>query len=77
MKLSVKTFRAEGMEAQWGKTRNGAPCIFARDPLAKAKHQRETWWMVDARMWDQAQEIGVREAFKNSTMLGDFFSISA
>jgi len=40
MKLSVKTFRAEGMEARWGKTRKGAPCIFARDPQAKAKHQR-------------------------------------
>ena len=75
MKLSVKTFRAVGLEARWTKTRNGAPCIVVRNPSAKHKHQKETWWMVDNAMWESAKKFGVMEAFDRHTLLGDIFSI--
>ena len=77
MKYSVKTLRAAGLEARWTHNRNGAPIIVCRDPLAKAKHQRETWWHIGQKMWDSMKEVGVREAFDRCTLLGDIFSIRA
>lgn len=69
--------REAGLEAKWGKTRYGRPCLFVRDPQSKNKHQRETWWMVDAKMWDAMKKHGVKLAFDNHTLLGDIFSVNA
>lgn len=77
MAYQVKTFRDAGLEAKWGKLRSGAPAIFARDPSAKSKHQRESWWMVDNSMWQRAAKVGIKQAFEEHTLLGDFFSIPA
>jgi len=78
MKLSVKMFRDEEMEARWGRTHVGAPCMFVRDPAASLKHQRESWWMVTQEMWDSiAGGENPRDAFHAHTMLGDIFSIPA
>lgn len=77
LKYGVKTFREAGLEARWGRTRNGAPMIFARDPNAKSNHQRLEWWMVDNVMWNMAKKVGVLDAFTNCTLLGDMFSIPA
>jgi hypothetical protein len=74
---TVRTFRAHGLEAKWGKVRGGTPAIFARDPQAKLKHQRGVWWYVDAALWKEAQRIGLREAFDRATVLGDLFSVRA
>ena len=76
MDYRVKTFRDAGLEAKWGKTRSGTPCVFARSPDAKSKHQRETWWMVDNAMWKRASVVGIRQAFEEHTLLGDVFSIA-
>lgn len=70
----VADIRAAGLEARWGRTRRGAPIILARDPQARHRHQRETWWCVDRTMWDEAQKVGLREAFDRCTLLGEFFS---
>lgn len=75
LKLSVKTFRAAGLEARWTKTRRGAPAILARDPQGRCPHQRTTWWLVTAALWDDAHKLGLREAFNNHTLLGDVFSV--
>ena len=77
MNYTVETFRAHGMEARWGRTRTGAPIIFARDPQGRCRHQREQWWAVDAGLWVDMQRIGIREAFDLGTILGDFFSVPA
>ncbi len=77
MKYSVKDFRAAGLEAKWGKTSRGAPFIFARDPKATTKHQREKWWLIDGAAFKTMQEVGIREGFNQHTLLGDFFSIAA
>jgi len=77
MEYTVKTFRAAGLEAKWGRNSNGAPIIFARDPQAKYPHQRESWWAMDAGVWKQAEQIGLRGAFDNATLLGDVFSVPA
>ena len=74
---SVKTLRAAGLEARWGRTRNGAPMIFARNPASDLRHQRESWWAVGATMFGQMRAHGVREGFDAMTLLGDFFSIPA
>lgn len=73
--LNVETFRNAGLEAKWTKTRQGAPCMIARYPLADLKHQRDTWWIVSQSMWKDAQKIGVVESFINHTLLGNYFSI--
>jgi hypothetical protein len=77
MDYRVKTFRDAGLEAKWGKTSPyGGPVIYARCPNAKAKHQREQWWMVDHAMWRRASVVGIRQAFEEHTLLGDIFSIA-
>jgi hypothetical protein len=73
--LNVATFRSAGLEARWTKTRSGTPCMVTRNPTAKLKHQRETWWIVDRGMWETAQKIGIVEAFDRHTLLGNFFAI--
>jgi len=75
MNYSVKPMREAGLEAKWTKTRNGAPIIVARYPKAEEKHQRECFWFVDQKMFDNMQEVGIVEAFERATLLGDIFSI--
>lgn len=53
LRYAVATLRAAGLEAKWARTRRGAPIIKARDPGAPTAHQRESWWLVDAAMWDR------------------------
>lgn len=76
-KYSVKTLRAAGLEARWTRTSRGAPIIVARYPEADFPHQRETWWTVDAAMWEAAEKEGIIHAFVMHTLLGEFFSIPA
>ncbi len=68
---TVGTLRAAGLEAKWGRTRWGAPALFAREAGT------DTWWMVDARMWERAKAVGVLAAFHEYTLLGNFFSVPA
>jgi hypothetical protein len=75
IKYSIKTFRAAGLEAKWTHNQSGAPIIVARNPSAKSKHQRETWWMVTKQTWDLMAKVGVAEGFDRATLLGDVFSI--
>jgi len=75
MNYSVKPMREAGLEAKWTKTRSGAPIIVARYPKAEEKHQRERFWFVDQKMFDNMQEVGIVEAFERATLLGDIFSI--
>jgi hypothetical protein len=77
MKNSVKTYRAAGLEAKWGRTRRGAPAIFVRNPSSPNRHQRETWWMVDRSMYELMSKLGVLEGFDSATLLGDLFSVPA
>jgi hypothetical protein len=77
MKYSVKTLREAGLEAKWTKTRNGAPIIVARDPQAKASHQRTTWWAVTAVVWSMMIRDGIKQGFDSCTLLGDLFSVRA
>ena len=72
---NVATFRAAGLEAKWSRTQRGAPIIIARNPVAQLKHQKEIWWYCDHHMWQRASKVGIVEAFTESTLLGDFFSI--
>lgn len=75
LEYRIATFRTGGMEARWSRTRNGQPCILVRLPSAALKHQRETWWLVTQAMWNAMQRDGVREGFKQCTLLGDVFSV--
>ena len=77
MRYSVKTFRAAGLEAKWGRSRSGTPFIFARDPKAIAPHQRNIWWMIDGDAWERMKKVGIREGFTGTTLLGDLFSVPA
>ena len=77
MKLSVKTMREAGLEAKWGRARNGAPCMFVRNPKAELKHQRESWWLLNKGMWEDMNKRGILQAFDQHTLLGDIFSIPA
>lgn len=70
MNYTVTTIREAGLEARWTKTRTGAPIISARLPNGK-------WYVIDNSMWNSAKKIGILEAFKNHTALGEFFSIPA
>ena len=75
MENKVATYRSAGLEARWGRTHNGAPAIFVRDPAASLPHQRETWWMVTKSMFDAMRQQGIRDGFSRATLLGDIFSI--
>lgn len=70
----VTDFRNAGLEAKWGK-RNGVPFIYARNPKAERQHQRETYWLIDAKTFADMQKVGIVEGFDNATLLGDMFSI--
>lgn len=76
-RYSVKTFREAGLEAKWTKTRSGAPVIAVRNPKARLKHQRESWWIVDRPMWKTMERTNIQEGFDSHTILGDIFSIEA
>ncbi len=75
MENKVATYRNAGLEAKWGTSPTGAPCIYLRDPQSSLKHQRESWWRVDKAMFDRMKEVGVKEGFHQATILGDIFSI--
>jgi len=77
MTYTVKTLRAAGLEARWSRNSAGAPIIVARDPKAEHRHQRETWWMVDAGMWKEMEKEGIKKTFDQFTLLGDVFSVPA
>ena len=77
MTYSVTTLRAAGLEAKWFKVGKykSTPCLFARDPKASHPHQRDTWWQVGTSMWSAMCRDGIVTGFRNSTHLGDVFSI--
>ena len=75
LEYRVKPLREAGLEAKWTKTRSGTPYIKARYAQATEAHMRERWWIVDQKMFDAMQEVGIIEAFENATLLGDVFSI--
>ena len=74
MAFRVQTFREAGLEAKWGHTCKGQPCISVRNPQSDLRHQRERWWVVTEQMWARAQEVGVNQAFDEHTIVGDVFS---
>ena len=71
MKYSVKEIRAAGLEARWTKTSGGAPIIAARHS------EHKCWYVIERGMWKRAQEVGIKEAFDEHTLLGQYFSIAA
>lgn len=71
---TVETLREAGLEAKWSKTSRGRPILVARWPAAKSRHQRESWWAVDAQMFESMKRSGVIDGFDGATMLGDLFS---
>lgn len=77
IKLSVKTFRDAGLEAKWGRTSRGGPCLYVRNPASHYKHQRETWWMVTKSMHSAMESAGIVEGFTLQTLIGDVFSVRA
>lgn len=76
MTYNVATFRRHGLEAKWGRTRNGAPIILARKPTG-LPHQRTTWWAMHGTLWADAKTEGLVSAFDRHTLIADFFSIPA
>jgi hypothetical protein len=72
---SVKPMREAGLEAKWTKTRRGTPIIVARYPKAEEKHQRERFWFVDTKMFNEMQKSGVIAGFERATLLACFFSV--
>lgn len=76
MKHSVKTYRDAGLEAKWTRNSRGAPTIVVRNPRAKHRHQRETWWVVTKSMFEIMEKEGVTEGFDRCTLIADIFSIS-
>lgn len=82
----VGTFREAGLEAKWGRTRQGAPIILVRDPNADHAHQRVNWWVCDRGMFEAMREDahslgddarGILQAFDGWTLLGNMFSVPA
>lgn len=71
MEYNVQTVRAAGLQARWTRTRSGAPIIAAR------LNDNDTWYVIHDSMWREAQNIGLLEAFKGYTALGEFFSVPA
>lgn len=70
-KYRVTVFRQAGLEARWTKTGSGAPIIAARKPGDK------TWFVVDSRMWDRMNQVGIFQGFEEYTLLGHLFSLPA
>jgi hypothetical protein len=75
LRYSVKSLRSAGLEAKWTKTRCGEPIIVARYPKAEDKHQRERFYFVDAKMFNEMQKSGVIDGFERATLLARFFSV--
>jgi len=75
LQYRVGDLRKAGLDAKWGRQRNGGPILLARDPNASQPHQRDTWWKVGRDMFEAMKEQGVREAFDGHTILGKYFSI--
>lgn len=71
IKYSVQWIRSQGLQARWTKTRDGAPIIAARDG------DNGSWYVIDARMWRDAERMGLPKAFESHTTLGHFFSVPA
>ena len=72
--LNVKLLRASGLDAKWSRTSKGRPCMLVRNPNGR-DHQRTKWWHVTQQMLDRAQVVGWVDAFDESTLLGDLFSV--
>jgi hypothetical protein len=77
LRYTVGTLRTAGLRARWTRTRTGAPILAAQDPTSPHRHLRESWWVIDARMWQSMQTMGIREGFVSHTLLGNFFSVPA
>lgn len=77
IEYKVSTFTRRGLEAKWGKTKNGSNVIYLRNPKSILKHQRETWWLCDKSMLNAMKKHGIRKGFSSCTVLGDIFSIPA
>jgi len=78
MTYSVKPLREAGLQARWTKTSDGRPIIVVRNPNSKYHHQRETWWVITNKMWEDMKTTNnIVEAFTNHTLLGDIFSVIA
>ena len=75
MKYQVATFREAGLQARWSKNAFGAPFISVRNPNARARHQREEWWIVTSEVFEDMESMGIVRAFDKHTTLGQFFSI--
>lgn len=71
LEYRVGVFREAGLEAKWSRTRQGAPIIAARHPDVGGGK----WYAMDARMWERAAEVGVKQAFEEHVCLGHIFSI--
>ncbi len=67
----VNTFREAGLEAKWSKTQTGKPYLLARGAWVKA------WFVITANMFERMKKVGILEAFKEHTLLGDVLSIPA
>lgn len=68
---TVGEIRAAGLQARWTRTSAGAPIIVAKHDL------HGCWYVVDRVMWDRAKAVGIKQAFDESTLLGNFFSVKA
>lgn len=80
LRMSVRQLRSLGVEARWGRLRNGAPGLFVRNP----QHRRTTptWWFVDKWFWrrlEQAHQEGrsLADVIDSQTALAEFFSMPA
>jgi len=72
MKYTVGDIKKQGFDAKWAKTKRGTSIIVARDP----ESPDETFYAVTRDMWDRAKAVGFKEAFREHTALGEFFSVA-
>lgn len=73
---TVGALRAAGLEAKWGRTRNGGPILLARRAgRTYTDGKPMPWCCVTAATYNRAQKIGWSEAFDNATALIEYFSI--
>lgn len=75
LRYTIGTFREAGLEAIWTKTKNGGPIITVRMPKSNLKHQRENWYDVHQKMWNDMKEMGIIAAYESHTLIADVFSI--
>ena len=72
LEYRVKTFRDNGLEARWTRTRRGRPCIVVRD-----KKYAKKWLLVDKEIFAAMQADGVHDAYVSRAVMLDLFSIPA